>query len=136
MNMREERRGKDGFSLIETIIVLAVLSIAAVGVLSVFSAGMQGSADPLIVNQALLLAREKMEEAFAQKRVSGFGAVTTINPGAPAFPAPFNTYSWSRVVDCDPGFVPCPGEYKRVTITVSWNAGTDSVSLVTLIADY
>jgi prepilin-type N-terminal cleavage/methylation domain-containing protein len=128
--------GQGGFSLIEIIITLVVLSIAAVGVLSVFTTGMKGSADPLILNQALSLAQEKMDEAIALRRSGGFAVVTTINPGLPAFPAPFNTYAWSRVVDCDPTFVPCPAQYQRVTITVSWNAGAESISLVTLIANY
>jgi len=38
--------GEGGFTLIETIITLVVLSIAAVGVLSVFTSGMKGSAIP------------------------------------------------------------------------------------------
>lgn len=123
-----------GFTLIEIIITLVVLSIAAVGVLSVFTAGMSGSADPLILNQALSLAQEQMDMAIGLRRVQGFAAVTAV--GVTAFPAPFNAYSWERVVDCDPTFAPCPAQYQRVTITVSWNAGADTISLITLIADY
>lgn len=135
---RQQRTEKKsgGFTLIETIITLVVLSIAAVGVLSVFTTGIARSANPLIVNQALSLAEEKMDEAIALRKSAGYAAVTTTNPGVPAFPAPFNSYSWSRVVDCDPTFAPCPAQYQRVTITVSWNAGADSISLVTLIANY
>jgi prepilin-type N-terminal cleavage/methylation domain-containing protein len=125
-----------GFTLIETTITLVVLSIAAVGVLSVFTSGIKGSANPLLIDQATQLAQEKMDEAIALRKSGGFAAVTTINPGVPAFPAPFNTYTWSRVVDCDPTFAPCPAQYQRVTISVSWNAGADSVSLVTLLANY
>lgn len=125
-----------GFTLIETIITLVVLSIAAVGVLSVFTTGIKGSSNPLIIDQAVQLAQEKMDEAIALRKSGGFAAVNTINPGLPVFPAPFNTYAWSRVVDCDPTFVPCPAQYQRVTITVSWNAGVDSVSLITLISNY
>lgn len=130
------RKSQGGFTLIETIITLIVLSIAVVGVLSVFTVGLKGSTDPLILNQALALAQEKMEEAVALRQSGGFAAVTTINPGAPAFPAPYDTYGWSRALDCDPAFVPCPAQYQRVTITVSWNAGADSVGLATLIANY
>ncbi len=122
-----------GFSLIEIIITLVVLSIATVGVLSVFTTGIKGSSDPLIVNQALSLAEEKMDEAIALRKSGGFAAV--VNAGA-AFPAPFNAYNWARVVDCDPTFVPCPAQYQRVTITVSWNVDAESISLVTLIANY
>ncbi len=132
--IRDRGSGDSGFTLIEIIITLVVLSIAAVGVLSVFTAGMKGSADPLILNQALSLAQEKMDEAIGLRRVAGYAAVT--NVGATAFPAPFNAYTWARAVDCDPTFTPCPASYQRVTITVAWNAGADTVSLVTLIANY
>jgi len=134
--VRSQESGTGGFTLIEAIITLVVLSIAAVGVLSVFTTGIQGSANPLVLDQAVQLAQEKMEEAVALRKSGGFAAINSINPGVPAFPAPFNTYAWSRVVDCDPTFAPCPAQYQRVTVTVSWNAGADSVSLVTLIANY
>ena len=130
------RKNQAGFTLIETIITLVILSIAAIGVLSVFTAGIKGSANPLILSQAVSLAQEKMDDVIALRKSGGFAGVTTINPGVPAFPAPFNTFAWSRVVDCDPTFVPCPAQYQRVTIRVSWNAGVDSISLVSLIANY
>jgi prepilin-type N-terminal cleavage/methylation domain-containing protein len=128
---RAPREG--GFSLIEIVITLVVLSIASIGVLSVFTTGSKGSANPLILNQATALAQEKMDEAIALRKSGGFAAVG--NAGA-FFPAPFNAYAWARLVDCDPTFAPCPAQYQRVTIRVSWNAGAESISLVTLIADY
>jgi len=137
--VRSQKPGVGGFTLIETVITLVVLSIAAVGVLSVFSVGIKGSADPLILNQALALAQEKMDSAIALKRSGGFAAVGTINPGVPAFPAPFNTYTWSRAADCmdvNLTVAACPQPYKRVTVAVSWNGGAGSVALETLIADY
>ena len=63
--VRSQESGEEGFSLVEIIITMVVLSIAAVGVLSVFTAGIKGSADPLIINQAVQLAQEKMDEAIA-----------------------------------------------------------------------
>jgi len=136
---RRSKLGSKGFTLIEIVMTLIVLSIAAVGVLSVFSVGIKGSANPLILNQALALAEEKMDEAITLKRSGGFAAVGTVNPGVPAFPAPFNTYTWSRVVDCmdvNLTVAGCPQPYERVTIAVSWNGGAESVALVTLIANY
>jgi prepilin-type N-terminal cleavage/methylation domain-containing protein len=131
--VRSQKPGERGFSLIEIIVTLVVLSIAVIGVLSVFTTGTSRSADPLILNQAAALAQEKMDEAIALRKSGGFAAV---GAAGGAFPAPFDAYNWARVVDCDPTFVPCPAQYQRVTITVSWNAGAESVSLVTLIADY
>ena len=68
-----------GFTLIETIITLVVLSIAAVGVLSVFTSGMKGSANPLILSQATQLAQGEMDQVFGEKAAPGlgFGSIVT-----------------------------------------------------------
>ena len=130
-----------GFSLIETIITLVVLSIAAVGVLSVFTAGMKGSADPLILNQAISLAQENMDEVIALRKSGGFNAVVP-NAGGP-FPVPYSAFSWSRAVVCvtaldvntSTGAPPCASGYARVTVTVS-NALVGNITLDTLVTNY
>jgi prepilin-type N-terminal cleavage/methylation domain-containing protein len=65
-----------GFTLMEIIITLVVIAIAAVGVLSVFSMGMKGSANPLLVTQAAQLAQGEMDHVIGIKRASGFSAAT------------------------------------------------------------
>jgi prepilin-type N-terminal cleavage/methylation domain-containing protein len=131
-----------GFTLIETIITLVVLSIAAVGVLSVFTIGIQASADPLALNRAVSLAQAKTEDVIALRKSGGFNAVVA-DPGG-AFPAPFGAYAWARTVDCvtaadvntPTGAPPCASGYARARVTVSWNAGADSVVLTTLVSSY
>ena len=125
-----------GFTLIETIITLVVLSIASVGVLTVFTVGISGSADPLIISQATSLAQEKMDEAIALRASGGYAAVLA-DPGG-AFAAPFGAFSWVRAVSCvDSAFAPavCATGYKLVTVTVT-HAVIGSVSLVTVVTDY
>ncbi len=120
---------------------LIVLSIAAVGVLSVFTVGITGSTNPLIINQAVSLAQEKMEEAIALRQSGGFNAVVP-NAGA-AFPAPFAAFSWARAVVCvtaldlntSTGAPPCASGYARVTVTVT-NALIGNVDLNTLVTNY
>ena len=128
-----------GFTLIEIIITMVVLSIAAVGVLSVFTAGIKRSADPLILNQAIALAQERMDAAVALKKSGGYNAVVTINPGVPAFPAPFNVFSWTQTVTCVAADLVTPAActvgYKIVTVTVT-HAVIGSVSLDTLVTNY
>lgn len=139
--MRKTRRGQMGFSLIETILTLVVLSIAAVGVLSVFSTGMKGSADPILLNQATQLAQWKMEEAIGLRKSGGFDAVVS-DPGGP-FPAPLDAFSWSRTVSCvtasdlntPTGAPPCASGYAHVTVTVN-NAAIGGVDIDTVITDY
>ena len=55
------KNDQDGFTLIEIIITLVVLSIAVVGVLSVFTTAIKGSANPVVLNRAIALAQEKMD---------------------------------------------------------------------------
>ena len=131
--------GTGGFTLIEIIVTLVVLSIAAVGVLSVFTVGIKGSADPLLVNQAVQLAQEKMDEAIALKKSGGYNAVVTINPGVPAFPAPFNFFSWTQTVTCVAADLvtpaACTAGYKTVTVTVT-HAAIGNVNLDGLVTNY
>lgn len=128
-----------GFTLIETIIVLIVLSIAAVGVLSVFISGMRGSADPLLVTQAVQLAQGEMDQIIGSKRAAGFGSIAIGNslPCATAMPSGFtcsrNIY-YVNAADLTTS-VPVPTEYKHVTVTVS-NAAIGDVSMDTLVSNY
>jgi MSHA pilin protein MshD len=51
-----------GFTLIELIIAIIVISIAVVALMAAFTIGVRGSADPLIEKQMLAIAEEMMEE--------------------------------------------------------------------------
>ena len=141
---KAENRGaskQGGFSLIEVVITLVVLSIAAVAVLSVFTAGMKGSADPPLLSQAVNLLQEQMETTIALRKSGGFNAVVS-NPGGP-FPAPFGDFSWNRVVACvNPadlntslGSPPCATGYAHVTVTVT-HTTLGSVSAETVVTNY
>jgi type II secretory pathway pseudopilin PulG len=132
-----------GFSLIEIIVLLVVLSIAAVGVLSVFTTGTRGSAEPVLLDQAISLAQEKMDEVVVLRKSGGFNAVVS-SPGG-AFPAPYGAFSWVRTVECVTAAdvntptglpLPCTSGYARVTVTVSWNVGAGSLTASTLMTDY
>jgi prepilin-type N-terminal cleavage/methylation domain-containing protein len=115
---------QSGFTLIETIITLVVLSIAIVGVLSVFAVGMKGSSDPLILHQATQLAQGEMEQVFGEKTASGFtgvaaGCQTPLPPG-------FVCTRTITLIDPDT---------KQVTVTITQPI-IGSVSLDTLITHY
>jgi MSHA pilin protein MshD len=142
--VRHPVSGEGGFSLIEIIITLVVLSIAAIGVLSVFTTGISGSADPLILNQAISLAQEQMDATIALKKSGGFGAVGAVGTG-PFVPAVAG-FTWSRAVNCvtavndltPVGAPPCPvavADYAIVTITVN-NPVVGNVTMVTLLTNY
>jgi prepilin-type N-terminal cleavage/methylation domain-containing protein len=129
-----------GFTLIETVITLVVLSIAAVGVLSVFTTGIKGSANPLLVDQATHLAQGEMEQVLGEKLANGFtgvgsSCITTMLPGftcgrticyvSPTLPNGLNDTSACGTVT----------NYKHITVTIS-QAVIGSVSVETVVTNY
>jgi len=137
-----------GFTLIETLMVIVVLGIAATGVLLYFinigKAGAQGR-----TIEAVMLAQERMEQIIALKKGNGFSAVALANPAAadPAFSPPFDAFTRSVEVYCvneagldaDNGdtSASCPGSdisAKRVKVTVAWTGG--AIDLVTVLSNH
>lgn len=136
-----------GFSLIEALITLVVLSIAAAAVLSVFAAGMRGSAEPLLLSQAVQLGQEKMDEIMGDRMNASRGFAYISRSPVDNYPddsATLDGTTFTRSVEivcvdaaaltASPG-PGCPQEYKRVAVTVSWGAA-DSITLTTLTANY
>jgi prepilin-type N-terminal cleavage/methylation domain-containing protein len=130
-----------GFTLIEIVITLVVLSIAAVGVLTVFSTGTMGSADPLIANTAAHLAQEKMDSIVGDRASFGYSWITASRYPAENPVAAAPSYNRSVQVICVTNTdlstsVSCPQQYERVTVTVTPIAGSAAVSLSTVFANY
>lgn len=71
-------RKRSGFTLIEIIVTLVVIGIAAAALLSIFSNLIRGSADPMIQQQATTIAEAYLEEimlkAFDDPQVAETGA--------------------------------------------------------------
>ncbi len=140
---KAEDRGaskQGGFSLIEVIITLVVLSIAAVGVLSVFTSSLGGSADPVVLDQAVQLAQGETDQVVGQKKASGFAAVTVGNPLAcvSSMVAGFTCTRNVFYVDPATGLntqVGGPTDYKHVTVTITHTV-TGGVSVETLLTNY
>ena len=115
-----------GFSLIETIITLVVLSVAAVGVLSVFINGMKGSASPLLLSQATQCAQGEMDQVFGEKAANGFGAATLIQGAPSCNSAMVAGFTCTRRICFVPAGNPndqsncaVATDYKHVTVTIS-----------------
>lgn len=145
-----------GFSLIELVLVIVILGIGSVGLMTVFSTGTKKSADPLLENQALQLAQEKLEIILGQRMDSatprGFAWVVaadySANPAKhpPETPvaAPFAAFNRSVAIACvtsadlntSTGAPPCVSGYARVTVTVTHPALPGGVTVDTLLTDY
>jgi general secretion pathway protein I len=120
-------RSARGFTLVETLVALLVLSITVVAVLQLFGGGLRlvrASGDHL---DAVLLAESQMAELTGQPVEEG---VTEGTEGA---------YHWTRRVVVDPSLLPKDDEsdiaprvrLARVSVEVRWGRNRQ-VELVTL----
>jgi prepilin-type N-terminal cleavage/methylation domain-containing protein len=143
---QKSKIGSGGFSLIEIIITLVVLSIAAVAVLSVFTTGIKASANPLLMNQAVQLAQSEMDQNIGEKKANTFNSANLAANAAPA--ACLSAASMLAGFNCSRTicFVPAANlndtsnctvatSYKHVTVTVT-QAAIGSVNLDGLVTNY
>jgi len=117
--------GEGGFTLIEVLVSVAVLSILVAGLVSLLLEGAESARDGSWMMIAVNLAEGKVEEL----RRADFTSVTST--GATPF-AGFPEFSWQAAVT-DRSLV-----LKEVTVTVSWtNKGRiGSTSITTLIFNF
>ncbi len=139
---------KNGFTLIETLMVIVIIGIAGAGILMYFTAG-RFAPDQTLTLQATGLARQRLEGIIAGKKADGFSSIAiaaTPVPDPPLAP-PFNRFTRSVEVFCvnesdlntNNGDTAndCPASditSKRVRVLVAWDTG--SVDLVTLISNH
>lgn len=145
-----------GFSIVEAIVFIVIVSVALTGILSLMNFTTQHSADPMIRKQAIVVAESLLAEITQQNftnPVDGFsGAATQANrnlfddigdyngftttgifpiddPSTP-IPALIRYNASVRVVDTTLGPVSAPipgGSVKLITVTVT---GPDAIPVV------
>jgi len=151
--IRSNRSG--GFSLIEVILTIIILAVGIAGLLGLFAATTQQSADPLIRKQALAVAESLLAEIQLRNFTNpsgGFaGAATQAN--RPLFDdiGDYHGFASSGVYTIDgaavaglgsynvavsvagaalgpAGFVIAPGSASLITVTVNYPGGSVSLS--------
>lgn len=120
-------RTKKGFTLLEVLLTIILITAGFTALMQAFSAGIFTSADNENELIAMNLAQEKMEDL----RNRSYANVTN---EAKAPVAGFSAFEREVSISTAP---PLPAGLKQVTTTVSWNAGSGQVSviLVTYISD-
>ena len=136
-------RSRDGFTLIETVMVITIIAIIGATIL-VYFAGVRSSGDPVLTAQAANLAEQQVEQVLSDKQANGFASIVSV-PAA-ALPAPFNNFTRQVDVVCvqeadlntGSGTMPACADSdiqaKNVKVTVSWASG--SVNLATVITNH
>jgi MSHA pilin protein MshD len=125
-NARERVRG---FSLLELVLFIVIVSVAVTGLLSVMNLSAAHSADPLLRKQALSVAEALLEEI---EMVPSFGDVTAYNgypsEGLATRVVVPSGYTVAVVVVKDNEFLSLlssePDKAWRVTITVAYAGGS------------
>lgn len=146
-------RREQGFTLIEVVITVIVFAIA-LGTLIPFVVSLKGSASPVVTQQGISLAQERLEQIIADRADTsiprGFTYATTpANYPAENPVAGFTTFNRSVAIACVTtanfnavGTAPSPScsiadgetDYARVTVTVT-NATSGPVTVVSLLAN-
>ena len=87
-----------GFSLIELVIFIVIVSIMGVALLASFSVTTRSSPDAGQMTQATQLAQERMELVMAQRRAVAFAAFADTCPGPAAACTPPTGYNVAVVI--------------------------------------
>jgi prepilin-type N-terminal cleavage/methylation domain-containing protein len=116
---------RGGFTLLETIVSVAIMSIGLVAIIEAYGASMRLSLQDEYLTTATFLAAGKMEEVLKEPSI-----VTGSDHGD--FGEGFEDYSWTvDITDSDIEGL------ETVTVTVAWNvAGIDDELVLTSAAPY
>ncbi len=122
------KKAQRGFTLIEAILVVTLVSIMGVALANLFTVGLRQSVHADFMTTAVGLANEKMEQILADKSGKGYPFIVADNYPAewtlPDFPG------YARTVS-----IQDTGEYKVVTVTVTHDKMVP-VKLTTFLTNY
>ncbi len=118
------RHRQSGFTLIEIMIAMFVLSVGLLGAAGVATTVINGNVFSNKITTATTLAQDKMEELKGT-------AYASITPGGPETLESIYTRTWTATPDS-----PAAGmKAIDVTVTFPWKGATHNVTLKTIVAE-
>ena len=122
------KRGTVGFTLIELVIIIFVVSIAIGTLLTTLAAVTRDTIRPLVMQTATQLTEQELEKITGNR----FSFACSCNNNA--YAAPFAGYSRQITVSSTGLDAPAMSQYKRVDIVVT-NSTIGSVTLRTIVTN-
>jgi MSHA pilin protein MshD len=110
--MSTSSRSQSGFTLIELIIFIVVVSIGMAGILTVMNTTVKSSADPMVRKQALAIAESLLEEIVQKEYAKPTGSTVVGYP----------TAGWSRAL------FDCVDDYNGYTVSGVTDAAGNAVA--------
>lgn len=111
-------RGSDGFTLIETLVAMAILSISLVVILQLFSGGLKSSRLSDNYTRAIFHAREKMEEILLDDNFTDMATEGELGDG----------FEWKaqtlRLEPAQEEEAKLPVDIFSIKVDISWHEGS------------
>lgn len=119
-----ERSRTIGFSLIEVVIAMALLTIGLVGVLKLFPVGLKASHKAELMSKITIVAQKRLEEI----KLAGFNALTLTPPPFP-LEGLDGKFKWRMtILEPDLEGLYKPNEVRYVSVTVELSDGGKKTS--------
>lgn len=135
-------RARNGFTLIETIIAIVVLSLAVPPMMWSLRQAHVQRVSPMMASKARWLASEKLEDIVADRHSTTRGYTYLVSGNYPTEASITGSAGFTRSVafaETTADLSTAGTGYKRVTITVSYTDGAGvarSLTLSTIVTDY
>lgn len=124
-------RCQNGFTLVELVIAILILSIAVGTLLGLLASVVDQTVLPEVINRATYLAEQELE------RISGLRFSEITDAGPTAYGGNFTDYTYQIEVDPVPTTLatdPAMNDYKQVRVTVAHSSGA-SAHLTTIMVN-
>lgn len=129
-----------GFTLVESVLVLALLSFGLLGIVGLFQKNVDRAGEREFLLEATMLAQDKLEILITAKKYNLYSSIDATNyPSTPEDLSSAGYAGFTRVTtiqevsEIDLSTPQAGSGYKKITVTVSWTGG-QSVTLTTVFS--